>query len=176
MSFVDKLAVVSRSRYYWLGLLLLALGLESVALYYQYQLEYWPCLLCIHVRVGVAALLLVSVLALFVYRLPLLRFVMHALTTLLLLGLLERAWQLLGVERGFIEGSCTMDPGFPAWLPLDQWLPKVFKVWEPCGYTPPLLAGVTMAEALLVLFAVLVVMSLLMTVLSLRQTQQGMES
>ncbi|MDH3971388.1 MAG: disulfide bond formation protein B, partial [Gammaproteobacteria bacterium] len=50
----------------------------------------------------------------------------------------------------------------PSWFALDQWFPAMFKVWEACGYTPELLFGVTMAEALLVLSIMLVAMGTLL--------------
>ena len=76
--------------------------------------------------------------------------------TALMIGLLERSYQLLGVERGFIMGDCSMNSGLPAWFALDKWLPSVFKVWEPCGYTPEILFGVTMAEALMFISILLI--------------------
>jgi disulfide bond formation protein DsbB len=53
------------------------------------------------------------------------------------------------VERGLYDGQCGMDPGFPAWFALDEWLPQVFEVWTMCGYTPNFLFGLTMGEGLL---------------------------
>jgi len=32
-----------------------------------------------------------------------------------------------------------MESGLSGWFALDEWMPLVFKVWEPCGYTPELL-------------------------------------
>jgi disulfide bond formation protein DsbB len=87
----------------------------------------------------------------------------HALVLVVSIGLVERSWKLLAIERGFaVDGECNFDAGLPAWFALDQWFPVVFKVWEACGYTPELLFGVTMAEALLVISLVLLVMSMLM--------------
>ena len=77
-------------------------------------------------------------------------------------GLLERSYQLFGVERGFIMGSCTMESGLPAWFALDEWLPVVFQVHEPCGYTPELFFGITMAEALIVVSLLLLLTTVLL--------------
>ena len=74
-------------------------------------------------------------------------------------GLLERSYQLLSIERGWAFGSCDFDLGLPQWLAVEEWFPSIFKVWESCGYTPELLFGITMAEALLILSSILLVLS-----------------
>lgn len=164
------IAKASRSAWYWLAMLILGIGMESTALFYQHQLGYPPCTLCVHVRIYVLAFILVALfgLALGKQRTP--RIIAHLLSLLLSFGLAERAWNLLGVERGFIESSCGIDDGLPAWLPpLDKWLPSVFEPWVPCGYTPELLFGVTMAEALIVLGAVAILTTITMSIYALKK-------
>jgi len=160
---------LERGRGWWGFLLLLGLALEAVALYYQYRLDYGPCVLCIHVRLWVAAWMLLAVGGLLLSDRPGVRRLLHGLNTLVMVILVERSWQLLGVERGFIEGSCEMDAGLPDWLALDRWWPQVFEPWEPCGYTPELAFGITMAEALLVMSLLLCLVSALLTWSSLRR-------
>lgn len=164
---------VGMSRWYWLALLLLALSMEGMALLYQYQWDYAPCVLCIHVRIWLLGVMAVSLLALL---LPQSRFAnpaMHGLITLLMGGLLERSYQLLGVERGWIFGSCNMDAGLPDWFALDRWLPAVFEVKEACGYTPELLFGITMAEALLLFSAAMVMLTATLMVATLLSHRRG---
>lgn len=157
------------SRGYWLAIIVLGLSMEAVALFYQYVLEYYPCVLCIHTRIWVMGLVLAGVAGLLLRRTRPLRILTHVLVSVLFAGLMERSWKLFGTERGLIEGSCSMDSGLPSWFALDSWLPTVFKVWEPCGYTPELLFGVTMAEALLagstifLLVSVLVLLAVVVT-------------
>ncbi len=162
----NSLSHIGESRWYWLALLVLGLSMEGVALYYQHGLQQLPCLLCIHVRIWVAGFILLAVLALLV-RNAWFNCSMHALATIVMAGLLERSYQLLGTERGFVFGSCEMDLAMPTWFQLDVWFPALFKVWEACGYTPELLFGITMAEALIVLSAILLAMSLTLTVVVL---------
>lgn len=133
---------------WWVFLLVLGLALLAVALYYQYVLDYPPCVLCIHVRMLVAAVVLLSVAMLWLRRRPLARLVGHVLAAAAWLFLAERSWQLLGTERGWVFGSCDMRSGLPDWLALEDWLPWLFRIHEPCGYTPELVGGVTMAEGL----------------------------
>ncbi len=146
----------------WFGLMILAgAGFEAVALTYQYALDYGPCPLCIHVRIGVFGFMLVSAFALWANRLLAWR-IGHLFNAGLLAWLSERAYLLLGTERGFVYLECGIESGLPVWLALDKWLPLLFEVKESCGYTPKLLFGVSMAEALIVVFPLMLVITLLL--------------
>lgn len=163
---LNRLAAIGGSAWYWLTVIVTGLSLEGVALYYQYALDYLPCVLCIHVRIWVMGFILVALLALFVRRFRYLRTLAHGLTLVLSIGLLERAWMLVSIERGTIEGSCSFDSGLPAWFALDQWFPSVFGVLEACGYTPETPFGITMAEGLVVLGVATLLVIVTMTVIS----------
>ncbi len=150
---------LSSSKFYWLALLLLSITFEAVALSYQYILDYYPCVLCIHTRILVLAMFFISLLGISLYKKKYPLVALHILMAAICAGLLERSYQLIGVERGFIAGSCSMSSGLPNWFALDKWFPLFFEVQEPCGYTPELLFGITMAEALVVLSILLVAVS-----------------
>jgi disulfide bond formation protein DsbB len=139
----------------WYSLLFISTFLELTALYYQYILDFPPCVICIHVRLWVAVIWLLSLIGLAIPASKALRATLLTSVLLCFSALIERSWQLLGTERGFIFGSCNFDIGLPNWLAVDKWLPFLFKVETSCGYTPTIIAGVTMAEALLVLSSVL---------------------
>lgn len=79
-------------------------------------------------------------------------------------GLLERSYVLLGTERGFVVGDCDFNLGLPSWFTSDKWFPSLFQVETSCGNTPELLFGVTMAEGLIVMSAIMVLFSVAMTV------------
>ena len=161
---LDKIFSLSQSIWYWLLLIIVGIASEGIALFYQYALDVRPCVLCIHTRIWILGLIIVASLALLIRRSGKLVVVAHALTTLIMAGLLERSYQLLGTERGWVFGSCDFDLGLPKWLALEEWFPSMFKVWEACGYTPELLFGITMAEALLVMSASMVLISFVLTV------------
>lgn len=152
------------SKLYWLVLLVFGIAMEVAALFYQYVLEYYPCVLCIHVRIIVVGIIIISILGFLFHAQKKTSLILHLLMTALFVSLFERSYQLLGVERGFVTGECSMNSGLPSWLSVDQWFPLVFKIWEPCGYTPVLLFGITMAEALFVSSAILVLISTFLTV------------
>ena len=156
----------AHNRWYWLALAATGIIFIAVALYYQYVLEELPCVLCIQVRIWIWAITLIALLALALGK----RWsntIAHAFVVICSIGLLERSYQLLGTERGFIFGDCGLDLGLPSWFALDEWLPVLFRVETTCGYTPELILGITMAEALIVLSAVLVLISLILAVTAL---------
>ena len=164
----DRLYRIAIGTPYWAALVLLALALESVALFFQYQLDYGPCVMCIHVRVWLLGLILAGVIGLLVRHLRGLLVLAQVLVMVVGAGILERSLKLLGTERGTLEGSsCGMESGLPVWFALDQWFPSMFQAMEPCGYTPVLPFGVTMAEALVVFSGGLLVLGVVMTIVSL---------
>ncbi|NVK43636.1 MAG: disulfide bond formation protein B [Oceanospirillaceae bacterium] len=165
----DRLSALGRSALFWLAMIVLGLALEGVALYYQYQLGYGPCVLCVHIRLWLAGFILVALLGLVAHGSKPLRLMALTLSLVTMVGMLERSWKTLGIERGWIEGSCSMESGLPAWFAPDQWWPYVFEIWEPCGYTPELPLGITMAEALVAFSGVMVLFTLTMLVAGLRR-------
>ena len=160
MNNVKKFLVeLSGQRRYWIALALTGIALEAAALYLQYVRGEWPCLLCIQVRMLVMAFVLIALLAVFFTRSRWAMRIFHGLSTLVMLVLLERSWQVLAVERGWVFGECDMDLGMPAWFALDKWLPSVFEVQTACGYTPLIAFQFTLAEVLLVFSTILVIIS-----------------
>lgn len=138
------------SRLYWLVLLIGAVAAEAVALYFQHALDYGPCVLCIHIRLWIFALILVALAALLLPNCPKAQVGGRFVALLIALGLAERSWRTLAIERYWIESSCSMESGLPTWFAPDQWWPWMFEIWEACGYTPEVIAGFTMAELLAV--------------------------
>ncbi|MFT5658312.1 MAG: disulfide bond formation protein DsbB [Gammaproteobacteria bacterium] len=163
---MNRLKLFGDNYLYWIGLILLGLSMEAVALYYQYVLEEWPCVLCIHIRIWVAGFILVAVLALLLNRLKGATTVFHFLNSLVMLGFVERSWQALAVERGWVFGNCNMDAGLPDWFQLNQWLPAMFEVKAACGYTPLVFLNTSMAEILMLASVLLLGLSLILSVAS----------
>ncbi len=152
---MKNLANWPRSTSFWAFTALLCIVLEAVALFYQYKLEYYPCVLCIHVRMLLFALLLMALLAL-LWRHA--RYPLFWLAGVFWAKMLERSWQLFATENGWTAGECSMQSGLPDWIPLEQWMPWLFQIHEPCGVTPYLLFNISMAQALLGLSAVILLL------------------
>ena len=88
-------------------------------------------------------------------------------------GITERSYQLLGTERGFIFSDCGFDLGLPAWFPIEEWLPWLYRVETLCGYTPEIAFGITMAEMLTVMSGLLLLVScavFLASIVSLKES------
>ena len=156
-----KLDSIGSSLGYWLLVVVFGVALEAVGLYYQYALNEWPCVLCIHVRIWVLLMILVALAGLFLREHKISCGISHLVMAGVAIGILERAWVLLGTERGTLQAECGIDLGMPAWFTIDKWFPQVFGVWTSCGYTPELLFGITMAEGLLIISMVLALISLM---------------
>ena len=162
---LNKLAELAHNTWYWLGLFILGLSMEGIALFYQYFMDEPPCVLCIHVRVWVLGFTIIAALAIFIKNQNFMKFA-HIANSVMMVGLLERSYQLVGVERGFIFGACNMESGLPSWFALDRWLPAVFEVQAACGYTPYLLFKISMADGLILMSGLLSLISIALVVVS----------
>lgn len=156
------LACLNRSVFYWLAIILACIVMEATALYYQYVLDYGPCVLCVHIRAWVFAILVLAVFGLIFRNNKKAATGINVLSVIAAGGMVERAYLTLGIEKGFVDGSCSLNASFPSWLPLDQWVPSVFEPWEACGYTPEMLFSITMAEALMAISVLWVIAMLSM--------------
>ena len=157
---------LSQQKRYWLALIGLGLALEAVALYYQYALDEWPCVLCIHIRIWIFGFIVLALLALALHRWLWTTRLAHGLSIILMAGFVERSWRVLAIERGWVFGDCDMDAGLPAWFALDQWFPAVFEVQTACGYTPLILMNISMAEILMLLSSGLLLLAVTLFVCS----------
>ena len=167
LNIIKQLKILSHSRWYWGAVLAMGVVMLGVALIYQHLLGERPCLLCIQIRLWVSLLVLVSFAGLLVRQNKLMNSIAHSLVVMISLGFVERSYQLLGTERGFIFSDCGFDLGLPAWFAIDQWLPSVYYVQTACGYTPELAFGITMAEALMVFSVCLLLLSAVLSLASI---------
>ncbi len=166
---MQKLQQLMQGKYFWIALILLGFLLEAVAVFYQYIMEEPPCILCIHFRLLVVLLIVFSLLGLLLRSMKGGLIVISSLLFLTFLGMLERSYQLLGTERGFIKGECAATLNFPNWIAVDKWIPAFFEPWTSCSYTPKLLFNITMAEALSIFSIVMVLLAIGMLVASVKK-------
>ena len=145
---LQKLKALSMQRWGWLLVMLSCLGLLGTALYFQYGLNMQPCIKCINVRAAFTAILLASFIGLFAPRQAFLRLLaLVAMLAAASYGIVQ-AHELLHIEQLLANGgffSCSLFAEFPAWLPLDQWLPAVFAPTGSCGDTSWQFIGKSMA-------------------------------
>jgi disulfide bond formation protein DsbB len=146
---VTTLSPFLQSRWYWLTLALFGITLLGVALYYQYALGDEPCQVCIHARLWVVAFTFIALIMLITPQITLTRFFGNAGVLIAGLGLFERARYLYRLENGIGDGSCQIQLGMPDWFAVDRWMPWLFEVRNLCSFTPEMMFGLSMAEALM---------------------------
>jgi disulfide bond formation protein DsbB len=136
-------------RSFWWAILILGGGMFAAALYWQYALGEDPCQVCIHARLWVVAIALISAIMLL---LPDNTGIGSGGLILLLvssIGLGERSYYLYEIENFRGDGSCQFTLGMPDWFAVDRWFPALFEVRNICSYTPEIAFGISMTEALL---------------------------
>lgn len=154
------LNTVAVSRCYWLLYVTGGLVLLAIALYSQHVDGTQPCTLCIQVRLWISLLIIISFIVMLL-RKNVVANLLGQLSVVAISGvLIERSWQLLGNERGFIVGECGFDLGLPAWFQIEDWLPWLYRIETTCGKTPEVIFGITMAEGLVLLSVSVFVASL----------------
>ena len=144
-----------QTRWYWISLFVAGVALLTVALYYQYVLGDEPCQVCIHARLWVVALTLIALLMIAAPQKTALRIAANAGVLVASVGLTERARYLYRLENGIGDGSCQFQLGMPDWFAIDRWMPWLFEVRNLCSFTPEMLFGLSMAESLMAIGALL---------------------
>jgi len=173
MDIKKTLQQLSHSHWYWLSYILGGVSLLAIALFYQYMLEELPCVVCIQIRLWFSLMIILSILGMLLRNKPWVNSTLQFALVLGSVGLVERSYLLLGTERGFIFGDCGFDVGLPGWFAIEQWLPWLYQVETSCGYTPEIIFGVTMAEALMLLSVCLVIISVVVALVSLIGNKQS---
>ena len=151
---MEKLTAFLESKAFWVVLLCGGAFLMAVALYYQYVMGEDPCQACVQVRVWIVAGMFVSLVMLLLPRASFSSLVGQLAFFGTGLGLAERSWFLYQIENGRGDGSCGFILGAPDWFPIDRWLPGIFEVRNLCSFTPDVVLGISMAEALLIVSAI----------------------
>lgn len=171
--FLKQLISISHSHWYWLMYIVGGLSMLAIALYHQYGLNEMPCVLCIHTRLWVIFFIFAAIIGLLFRKTRVMNSFAHILLVAAAIGLMDRSYQLLGTERGFILGACNFDLGLPAWFAVEQWMPWLFRVETTCGYTPEVAFGITMAEALMLMSTGMLLLSFCIALASLMKNEEG---
>ena len=162
--------LLTKGRLLWWAIFALGSSLLVAALYWQYVLGDDPCQVCIQARLWAVGMGLVGALMLILPDTLLYRLAGFALTLLTAVGMGERAFYLYEIENFRGDGSCEFALGMPSWFAVDQWFPALFEVRNICSYTPEIAFGVSMAEALIGISAVVCVLALLGSGLLIKST------
>jgi disulfide bond formation protein DsbB len=167
MQFVKKLKAISQSRWYWPAFFVSGVGLLSVALIFQHVLEELPCVACIQIRLLISLLVIIAIIGFFSRRNRVMTFLSHLSVVIVAISFVERCYLLLGTEKGFVFADCGFSLGLPTWFAIEEWLPWLYRIETSCGYTPEIIFGITMAEALMLLSSLLLLLGLCVFVVNI---------
>ena len=157
---IHRLKQLSQSKWYWLMYIIAGISLLTIALYFQYSLEKLPCVVCIQIRLLISLLIIVAIVGLISRNNKVINRLSHLSVVLIAISFVERCYLLLGTEKGFVFADCGFTLGLPAWFAIEEWLPWLYRIETSCGYTPEIIFGITMAEALMLLSSSLLLLSL----------------
>lgn len=154
MGLLNTLSGWAEERWSWGLLFSSAFVLEMVALFFQYGMDLKPCIMCIYQRTAVFGVM-------FAALVPLLK--NNVITRLVgFVGwAISAIWGLLiAIEHVDIQTAanpffvtCEIVPNFPAFMPLHHWLPNIFAATGDCGNIDWQLAGMSMPQWMIVIFA-----------------------
>ncbi len=137
----------------WLLLGLSALSLEGAALYFQHVGGLDPCVLCVYQRLAVLGIAVAGLVVALAPALAALRWLGFALWGVSAAWGLKLAMEQVGIQfRDGLDLSCSFFAEFPAWAPLDQWLPAVFMPTGTCDEIQWVFLGLSMPQWMLVIF------------------------
>lgn len=155
----------SRGRAAWLLLVVSALFLELLALYFQHVQLLQPCVLCIYQRVALFGILIAGLLGSVSPKHQLIRYIA-------ILAWMYSAWQ--GLKLAWVHTMTQLHPSalttcdffvsFPSWLPLDKWLPSVFYASGDCSVKQWSFLTLEMSQWLIGIFAFYLLISILVAI------------
>ncbi len=165
----------SRTRFCWLLLILLGIGLEGAGLYFQYGLHLDPCVNCVYERAWFLGFILAGFIG--ILTAPYWFFRLIAVLTLLFSSLggffsaLEHA-DSVAANTNIFSGSCKLQASFPAFLKLDEWLPWMFKPSGNCGPLDWSLLSLSMPQWIIIIYVCGIIASLLLLLSFLVKSQK----
>lgn len=170
---LNTLKSLSTQRLGWFLLLLSALALELTALYFQHGMALQPCVLCIYERVALFGVLIAGIVGLLapqrlVIRLMAIGIGLASAVKGLFIALKHVDYQMNPAPWK----QCSVFADFPETLPLDQWLPFMFKPTGSCNEITWTFLGVSMAQWIVVIFAFYIALLVLVLISQLKRTHK----
>ncbi|MGI2169304.1 disulfide bond formation protein DsbB [Shewanella sp. MF05960] len=166
---MSTLQLFCRGRLSWGLLALSGVVLELAALFFQYGMDLSPCVMCIYVRVAVLGLILAGLIGMLQPTWWILRFVGLVGWVVSAVWGFRLAYELNNMQVNPSPfATCSFYPEFPSFMPLDVWLPSVFSPTGMCSDLPWTWLSVSMAQWMMVCFAIYALIWLAMLVPSLK--------
>ncbi|MRE58801.1 disulfide bond formation protein DsbB [Morganella morganii] len=152
----------SRGRSAWFLLMISALALDGIALFFQHGMGLQPCVMCIYERIAVLGIAFAGFLGWIAPRSVIIRWLAVALWIYSGIAGLQ-----LSREHTMIQlypspfNTCDFFVNFPEWLPLNTWLPSVFEASGDCAVQQWVFLKLDMPQWLIGIFAVYLLISAL---------------
>jgi disulfide bond formation protein DsbB len=152
---VNYLCKITATRAPWLLLAISALGLELLALFFQYFMDLAPCIMCVYQRLAILAIVAAGIIGSIGYRSSIARFSAFSLWGVgAIWGLLIAIEHIeMQSNSGSLFFSCEFIPNFPRWAPLHEWIPFLFEATGDCGEISWSFLGFSMPHWMLVVYA-----------------------
>lgn len=166
------LNLCSRGRGAWLLLALTALALELVALFFQHGMGLKPCVMCIYERCALFGVMAAGVVGAIAPQTPL-RWASLAVWIYSAAEGLRLSWEHTMLQlhpNPFV--TCDFAARFPAWLPLDKWLPAIFVASGDCAERGWTLLGWSMPQWMIAIFAAYLLVAIVVLVAQLFRPRQ----
>ena len=155
-----------KQRWPWVILALSALTLLLAALFFQYGMGLEPCIKCVYQRFAIVGIMVSAMIGLWGNGSAMFRWLAYSGWALSAGWGLKIAHDQVLVEEVVQSGgfsTCAIFAEFPSWLPLDVWLPAIFKptgicgeiAWQFLGYSMPVWMRVVFGVYLLLVLVVM---------------------
>ncbi|SFD62631.1 disulfide bond formation protein DsbB [Pseudoalteromonas denitrificans] len=153
MTFIANLAFKRSS---WLVLALSTFCLEIAALFFQYQMDLAPCIMCIYQRTAILGIFIASIIGLSNPENIIVRIIAYL------------TWSISAIWGYFIAAehidmqtntdpfafTCDIIPNFPSFMPLHEWIPSFFAAPGDCGEIQWQFLNLSMPTWMQVIFAI----------------------
>lgn len=140
----------------WILLGVSALIFELVALFFQYQMDLQPCIMCIYQRVAVFGIVVSGFITAIMPNLMLMRLLGFGLWGVSAIWGMIIALEHVSIQTEtdpFAFAACERIPNFPDWFAIHEWFPAIFEARGDCGSIDWIFLGLSMPQWMIVVFA-----------------------
>ncbi|NBI43676.1 disulfide bond formation protein DsbB [[Haemophilus] felis] len=151
--------IYSMQRSGWFLLFVATVILISISLYFQHEMNLEPCVMCIYERTALFGIMFASLIGLLYPKSTFLRL----LGLIIALGCAIKGFEVALTHLDLQLNpapwkQCPLVPEFPTTLPLDKWIPFIFKPSAPCGLEQWQFLGLSMVQWILIIFVVYILL------------------
>ncbi|MBQ4831742.1 disulfide bond formation protein DsbB [Pseudoalteromonas sp. MMG010] len=152
---MNWLANLSTQRAPWLLFSVIILGLELIALFFQYQMGLAPCIMCIYQRSAVLGLFVAGIVGSIKPNNLICRMIAFTIWGVASIWgfMLAREHIAMQTTTDPFAFSCEFEPNFPNFMPLHHWQPWFFEATGDCGNIDWVFMTLSMPQWMQIIFA-----------------------